>query len=121
MHRHSALTIALIVAAISSVTGCGKDATAPGTPSLSMSRTGSLITPRVFCPATLLADGRVLFVGGLPTGPTETAELYDPVSGTFIATGSVRTAADFKTATLLRNGKVLVTGGRRDGDYRAIA
>jgi len=54
----------------------------------------------------------VLLVGGLPSGPTETAELYDPTTGTFAATGSVRTAADFKTATLLPGGMVLVTGGR---------
>jgi N-acetylneuraminic acid mutarotase len=63
--------------------------------------------------ATLLADGRVLVVGGYqdgsPNGPF--AELYDPLSGTWTAAGNMATMRSSHTATLLPNGKVLVAGG----------
>ena len=58
--------------------------------------TGSMVTPRRFHMATLLADGRVLITGGIadrPSGARGTdlfsAEIYDPVAGTFTATGSL--------------------------------
>jgi hypothetical protein len=39
------------------------------------------------------------------------AELYDPVAGTWATTGALGIARAFHTATLLRSGKVLVAGG----------
>lgn len=87
--------------------------------------TGSMTTPRIWDTATLLADGRVLFVGGLAesnltaspdlgvaadTTP-RTAELYDPASGTFSATGAPATGRIWHTANLLQDGHVLVAGG----------
>jgi WD40 repeat protein len=55
----------------------------------------------------------VLVAGGQDSGGVSTsAELYNPVNGTWSATGSLNTARYFHTATLLPNGKVLVAGGR---------
>jgi hypothetical protein len=81
------------------------------------SPTGSLVHPSRDADATLLADGRVLIVGGDQGHDFESgqflasAELYDPKTGTFSATGSMATARDFPTATLLADGRVLVAGG----------
>jgi hypothetical protein len=60
--------------------------------------------------STLLADGRVLVVGGGENGLTS-AELYDPASGNWTATGSLATPRFNHSAILLPNGKVLVAGG----------
>ncbi|HWD91346.1 MAG TPA: kelch repeat-containing protein [Verrucomicrobiae bacterium] len=62
--------------------------------------------------ATLLQNGKILVAGGF-TGTTaiNTAELYDPASGTWTPTGSLNVPRSGHTATLLRNDKVLVVGG----------
>src|SRR6185369_1407776 len=66
--------------------------------------------------ATLLPNGKVLITGGVFTTspapvPTQSAELYDPATGTFTTTGSLNTARSLHSATLLNNGKVLIAGG----------
>src|SRR5437763_8961842 len=79
--------------------------------------TGSLATARYFHTATLLPNGKVLVAGGDGNGPSqESAELYDPASGTWTATGSLSPGTSEHTATLLPNGKVLVAGGF-NGDF----
>jgi len=74
--------------------------------------TGSLNVPRWGHTATLLPDGRVLVAGGVgEAGTLDSAELYDPVSGTWSLTGSMHLPRSGHTATLLSDGRVLVAGG----------
>ena len=84
-------------------------AQSPGT----FTKTGDMISSRSGHTATLLADGRVLIVGGMGGSSTElsSAELYDPGRGTFIRTGNMITPRRGHTATLLADGRVLVAGG----------
>lgn len=80
--------------------------------------TGSMVTGRAFFSATLLADGRVLVVGGVNNaGNTSlaSAEIYDPATGTFSPTGSMSVGRVYETASLLSNGRVLVAGGLQYG------
>jgi uncharacterized repeat protein (TIGR01451 family) len=77
---------------------------------------GSLLTPRRSHTATTLVDGKVLLAGGFGqeiTGFTivNSAELYDPATGTISAVGSMSTTRMAHTATRLANGKVLIIGG----------
>ena len=72
--------------------------------------------------ATLLANGRILVVGGTYEPPTPefvspeggiaaTAELYDPAADAWTMTGNLGKTVRGYTATLLSDGRVLVTGG----------
>jgi WD40 repeat protein len=95
----------------------------------SVTPTGSLRWDRFSHTATMLANGQVLAVGGqgFPCVPcssagvsctgnycssttNNTAELYDPPTGTWRLTGSL-SRRGWHSATLLRNGHVLVVGG----------
>jgi len=82
--------------------------------------TGSMIEARSWQSATLLPDGTVLVAGGMgSTGSggdevvflMDSAELYDPDTGTWTATGSMIEARHDHRATVLVDGRVLVTGG----------
>jgi N-acetylneuraminic acid mutarotase len=84
------------------------------------SLTGSMNKPRAWHSATLLQNGKVLVVGGYESSGyswsgwsngLDTAELYDPESGTWTITGSLKQGRIAHTTTLLQNGTVLVAGG----------
>lgn len=76
---------------------------------------GSMVQPRFgSASAVLLNNGKVLIVGGMDIATFQLmseAELYDPITDTFLPTGAMSDARFAATATLLNNGKVLVTGG----------
>jgi len=82
--------------------------------------TGGMVDGRSTHSATALPSGKVLITGGdaafffsyyYGNSPLDTAELYDPTSGTFSSTGKMAALRSSHTATLLVNGKVLVAGG----------
>lgn len=77
------------------------------------SATGNMTTPRSLHTATLLPDGKVLVAGGQGnSGFLQTAELYDPATGTFAPTSNnMGEARAYHTATPLADGKVLIAGG----------
>jgi large repetitive protein len=78
--------------------------------------TGSLSEARFGHSATLLADGRVLVVGGQSRAlALNSAEVYDPKTGRFTPTGPMAQSRFGQTATLLPGGKVLVAGGYNAG------
>jgi hypothetical protein len=110
-----------------SVISCGGGSDAPATttpvvpsppPAEGMfSTAAAMVMPRAGHTATLLANGKVLLVGGSPSWPptaavAASAELYDPATNTFTATGAPALGRrGGHSATLLSDGKVLVTGG----------
>jgi hypothetical protein len=77
--------------------------------------TGSLNTPRLLHTATLLNSGMVLLAGGgnnvSPGGVLASAELYNPLTGTFTNAGALNAARLNHAASLMENGMVLVVGG----------
>ena len=72
--------------------------------------------------ATLLADGRVLLLGGYDTSGTvrNTGDLFDPVAGTITAIAPMTVARTQHTATLQPNGKVFVAGGSKMFDLNDL-
>ena len=77
-------------------------------------RTGDLNVPRADPMVVKLADGKVLVAGGWTAGHaiTQTAEIYDPATGTYTLTGSMARERRMGAAILLQSGKVLVVGGQ---------
>jgi hypothetical protein len=79
--------------------------------------TGSMAEARAGQTATLLSDETVLVAGGQDIRDNAgidslaTAELYDPVSGTWTPTADMVEARYGHLATLLLDGRVLVVGG----------
>jgi hypothetical protein len=86
----------------------------------SLTPAGNMNTARTGAVAVLLPTGKVLVAGGssdgTANGALNSAELFDPNSGTFISTSHTMIAARLgATATLLSNGKVLIAGGQNSG------
>src|SRR5215831_18341658 len=93
---------------------CARNARHPATPSSSTTPLLGRTTPR----STLLANGKVLVVGGWGVAfapPQSSAELYDRATGSWTTTGSLDDGRYGHTASLLPNGRVLVVGGIKAG------
>ena len=89
--------------------------------------------PRVYHTLTMLADGRVLDVGGEPTSDQNTvtsgvlpAEIWDPATKQWTTIGSIAAARNYhSTAVLQPDGTVLIAGGGHEestsdpGQYNA--
>lgn len=78
--------------------------------------TASLIHARSSYSVTMLTNGKVLIAGGAyqwrtPTPTLLSAELFDPVTGSFAETGSLGEMRFDPSTTILPNGKVLLFGG----------
>ena len=75
--------------------------------------TGSMNTPRFGATGTRLLDGRVLVAGGAyPFGNyLNSAEIYNPVTGTWTLTSPMVQPQGGAVAVLLNDGRVLVYGG----------
>src|SRR5262249_49277661 len=71
--------------------------------------TGNMTTPRASHTATLLPDGRVLILGGVPKGLQP--EVYDPSTGTFSPADDMITSRDGHLAILLPDGNVIILYG----------
>ena len=66
--------------------------------------------------ATLLLDGKVLFVGNAENdGSPGEAEIYDPGAGSFKSIGNTNAPHEFSAAVRLLDGTVLITGGQLPG------
>ncbi|CAF1266057.1 unnamed protein product [Adineta steineri] len=63
--------------------------------------------------ASTLANGLVLVAGGRnsSSGYLNSAELYNPSTGTWTTAGNMNVARIYHTASVLANGSVLVVGG----------
>jgi len=78
------------------------------------STTGGMAAGRFGHTATLLANGKVLVVGGFASyssEPTAAAEIYDPTTGHFSSAGKMMTPRAGHRATRLVDGRILITGG----------
>ncbi len=66
---------------------------------------------------TLLADGKVLVVGGTADGrrSLDSAEIFDPATGTWALTAAPGVPRMRHSTTLLHDGRVLVVGGYKGG------
>jgi hypothetical protein len=89
--------------------------------------TGSMSTPRSSHGGALLADGRVIVIGGNTRGDTGTvlasAEIYDPVTGSWSETGSMSVPRHKLAVVALADARVLALGGSNEqdalGQYRS--
>ncbi len=88
------------------------------------SPTASMSTARYGTTLTTLNSGQILIAGGLGGAPSSdtlaSAEVFDPLSGTWTATGSLSSPRSRHTATRLLDGRVLIAGGLYT-DYLATA
>ncbi|MBL0314177.1 MAG: hypothetical protein IPP78_16055 [Holophagaceae bacterium] len=80
-------------------------------PPVGFQSTGNMAVSRNQHTATLLADGRVLFMGGSGIYYSSSPEVYDPITAVFVKVGPSMPATAGQTATRLQDGRVLLAGG----------
>jgi hypothetical protein len=90
------------------------------------SAAGSLANARRNFTATVLTSGpsagQVLVAGGTQGVFTlSSAELYDPITGTWSATADLQDGRQLHTSTRLPNGTILVAGGIKGGAFLPLA
>ena len=110
MNRPTRIALALTALSALFLTG----ASSPTTTEVGrVVRAASMHDRRADHTATLLPDGRVLIAGGMVENGVflNSAELFDPARGTFVATANMQSRRVGHSATLLPNGKVLIAGG----------
>ena len=97
----------------------------PGAGTFSLA--GNMTAARDSHTMTLLSNGQVLIAGGETCTSASSctalssAELYDPIAGTFTATGSLSAARFNAAAVALSSGQVLIAGGFDGANYPASA
>lgn len=109
----SAATAPAVVDAGDLDAGADVTAPAPAVDPTGWTSTAELHEARALATATLLADGRVLVVGGEGTKREKRAsvELFDPTTNTYAEAAALPEPRLHHTATLLASGEVLVAGG----------
>jgi len=134
LHRGTALADGRVLASGGSLTlGAGLNTTELYDPTTQTWSAGpTMSSNRIAHTATLLDDGRILLCGGasnfMLSSPTstnympifssaqDTAEIFDPVTGTLTPTANLMSSARIGGAAVkLPSGKVLITGGVRGG------
>lgn len=108
----------VLVAGGCTAAGCTASSELYDATSDTLAPAGAMTTARGRAASIILADGRVLAIGGCTSiacaGVLASAEIYDPVAGTWTATGTMATARAGHFAALLSDGRVLVGGGCSD-------
>jgi hypothetical protein len=107
-----------LVAGGCDVTACTADVERWSSATSTWSAQAPLPGPRGYGSATVLADGRILVVGGCADPLCNTvlsdATVYDPVANAWTAAGTMSSPRAGHSATLLNDGTVLVAGGCMD-------
>ena len=113
MNRSRLLLVSCIVI-VFAIAATAFRASLPSTaPVGTISAVAPMLNPRSGHTATLLANGKVLIVGGMRRNQDfyKSAELYDPATGKFTPAGEMSVGRVGHIAVLLRSGKVLIAGG----------
>jgi hypothetical protein len=126
-HSRFVLLIAVVLAGCATPTPQARppvpQAAAPAPIQAAGPRMLTMTTPRALHAAVALHDGRILICGGTATanigGVLNSAEIYDPATGTFATTGAMTAARQGHTATLLPDGTVLIAGGSKNIGFRS--